>query len=324
MKEKSEILKIINLKKYFSESSRIFKKSTNKLKAVDGISFSIREGDTFGLVGESGCGKTTVARLILRLISPTDGRIMFEDVDLLKLRGRASREQRKDIQMIFQDPYSSLNPRWRVRQILEEPLVAQKIGTREVRRAMVDKILEKVGLPIEAANRYPHEFSGGQRQRIGIARALILKPKLVVCDEPISALDVSIQAQIINLLKDLQAEFGLTYIFITHDLRIVNYLCDSVGVIYLGKLVEIADKKEIFENPLHPYTRALLSAIPFPDPENKHQRVILESDLSSSLSAPSGCRFHERCPSAFARCSLEEPALYDVGCNHRCACFLYE
>ena len=323
MEETRTILQADNLKKYFSDDRVLFTRTSSKVKAVDTISFTIQEGEIFGLVGESGCGKTTVARLVLRLINPTDGSVQFEDVDLFALRGRSSRSQRKHIQMIFQDPYSSLNPRWKVRQIIEEPLIAHKIGSKQERKQMVDEMLVKVGLPIETANRYPHEFSGGQRQRIGIARALILHPKLVVCDEPISALDVSIQAQIINLLKDLQSEFGLTYLFITHDLRIVHYLCDKVAVMYLGKIVELADKKTIFDHPSHPYTKALFSAIPFPDPENKRKRIILEGDVPSPISPPSGCRFHERCPQVFERCSLEEPPLYQLQKNHLCACFLY-
>ncbi len=317
------LLQVDNLKKHFSDEGSIFSRSRDKLKAVDGISFSIREGDIYGLVGESGCGKTTVARLILRLITPTSGSIRFDDKDLLSLEGEAQRAYRKYIQMIFQDPYSSLNPRWRVHRILEEPLDAHGIGTQIERKALIDGIIQKVGLPDDTLRRYPHEFSGGQRQRIGIARALVLNPRLIICDEPISALDVSIQAQIINLLKDLQEQYNLTYLLITHDLRVVNYLCDSVGVMYLGKIVEQADKKDVFTDPAHPYTQALFSAIPFPDPENISPRIILEGDVPSPLDPPKGCHFHTRCPKAMQRCREEEPPTVKLTDSHSCACFLY-
>lgn len=317
------LLKVEHLVKYFNAQEHILKKSIGNVKAVDDISFEINKGEIFALVGESGCGKSTTARLILNLIEPTSGKTYFDGKDIYSLPENELRKLRRDIQMIFQDPYSSMNPRWKVSKILSEPLETHNIGTRKEQVEKVKEILKIVGLNEDSYNRYPHEFSGGQRQRIGIARALITNPKLVICDEPISALDVSIQAQIINLLKDLQAKFQLTYLFITHDLRVVNFLCDNVGVMYLGKLVEVASTKDIYDNPLHPYTKALFSAIPIPDPENEKNVVPLEGDVPSPLNPPSGCRFHTRCPYAMDICAVEEPAMRIVD-NHKVACHLYK
>lgn len=318
------LLKVEHLVKYFNAQEHIIKKSSGNVKAVDDISFEITKGEIFALVGESGCGKSTTARLILKLIEPTSGKVYFEGTDLYSLPSNELRTRRKDMQMIFQDPYSSMNPRWKIGKILAEPLETHNIGTRKEQVEKVKEMLKIVGLNEDAYYRYPHEFSGGQRQRIGIARALITNPKLVICDEPISALDVSIQAQIINLLKDLQEKFQLTYLFITHDLRVVNFLCDNVGVMYLGKLVEVASKYNIYNNPAHPYTKALFSAIPIPDPENEKNVIELEGDVPSPLNPPSGCRFHTRCQHAMEICSQEEPAMKIIDEDHKCACHLYK
>ena len=315
------ILSIRELTKYF-HSSGMLGKSTEKVKAVDGVDFSIKQGEIFALVGESGCGKSTLARVILRLLEATKGEVEINGEKVLALKGKALHNFRRNVQMIFQDPYDSLNPRWRVGKIIAEPLVAHHIGSPKEHRKMVAEMLEIVGLSPDYASRYPHEFSGGQRQRIGIARALITKPKLVICDEPISALDVSIQAQIINLLKDLQKQFNLSYLFITHDLRVVKYLCDSVGVMYLGKMVEIASQQEIFDNPLHPYTQALFSAIPYPDPDYQKEQIMLEGDLPSPINPPSGCYFHTRCPKMMEICKREQPVMREVSKGHFCACHL--
>lgn len=317
------ILRVENLSKYFDAQEHVIARSKANVKAVDDISFSVEKGSVFGLVGESGCGKSTTARLILKLLNPTAGRVYFEDKDVFTLKPSEMQKMRRDIQMIFQDPYSSLNPRWRIGQILSEPLDTHKIGTRDERRNMVKNILETVGLKDEDGQKYAHEFSGGQRQRIGIARALITNPKFVICDEPISALDVSIQAQIINLLKELQVKFQLTYLFITHDLRVVRFLCDNVGVMYLGKIVEIGSTEAIFTNPRHPYSQALFAAIPHPDPFATKEEVTIEGDVPSPLNPPSGCRFHTRCPFAMPVCSDQEPHLKAVNADHQCACHLY-
>jgi len=318
------ILRVENLSKYFDIQENVIARSRGNVKAVDDISFSVPKGTVFGLVGESGCGKSTTARLILRLLTPTAGKVYFDGNDVFALNQNHLQKMRRDIQMIFQDPYSSLNPRWRIGQILAEPLDTHNIGTKAERQETITKILETVGLHASDTMKYPHEFSGGQRQRIGIARALITNPKFVICDEPISALDVSIQAQIINLLKELQQQFELTYLFITHDLRVVRFLCDDVGVMYLGKLVETGSTRSIFENTLHPYSQALFSAIPHPDPFAEKEEVTIEGDVPSPLNPPPGCRFHTRCPHAFDRCSAEEPLLQVKVEGHFVACHLYD
>lgn len=318
------ILQVEHLSKYFDAQERLIARSKANVKAVDDISFSINKGEIFALVGESGCGKSTTARLILRLIEATSGKVTFDGKDMFSLSPQELRQTRRDIQMIFQDPYSSLNPRWRIKKILSEPLDTHNIGTPEERQQRVNDLLKIVGLNEESGEKYAHEFSGGQRQRIGIARALITNPKFVICDEPISALDVSIQAQIINLLKQLQVQFDLTYLFITHDLRVVQFLCDNVGVMYLGKIMEIGPTEAIFRNPCHPYTQALFSAIPIPDPDYVKNEIPLEGDVPSPLNPPSGCRFHTRCPKAMPICSEKEPEWKTIEENHKCACHLFD
>ncbi|MGB9857603.1 MAG: ABC transporter ATP-binding protein [Dictyoglomaceae bacterium] len=321
------LLEVRNLKKYFPiKRGVVFSKHVGDVKAVDGISFSIRRGETVGLVGESGCGKSTTARVIIRLIEPTDGEIFFEGKDITKLPQNELRKLRKDLQIIFQDPYSALNPRMTVSEIIGEPLEVHKIvNNNREKEKRVQELLELVGLAPYHANRYPHEFSGGQRQRIGIARALALNPKFIVADEPTSALDVSVRAQIINLMQDLQKEFGLTYLFISHDLSVIRHICDRILVMYLGKLVEIAPNEELYDSPLHPYTQALLSAVPIPDPEvaRKRKRVLLLGDVPSPVNPPSGCRFHPRCPYVMDICSKVEPKLKEISKGHFTACHLY-
>ena len=317
------ILQVEHLKKYFDAGAHVFNRSKDQVKAVDDVSFSIKRGSTFALVGESGCGKSTLARLLLRLITATDGKALFEGKDLFSLPANEMRALRRDIQMIFQDPYSSLNPRWQIDKIIAEPLDTHNIGTKAERAAKVEEMLNIVGLSKDAGTKYAHEFSGGQRQRIGIARALITNPKFIICDEPISALDVSIQAQIINLLRDLQQQYNLTYLFITHDLRIVNFLCDDTAVMYLGKLVETGSTLEIFKHPAHPYTQALFSAIPIPDPTYEKRQIPLEGDVPSPLNPPSGCRFHTRCPHAMPICSEADPIMREIAPGHWCACHLH-
>lgn len=292
----NDLLVVKNLKKYFPIKGGILSKTIGYVYAVDDISFTLSRGETLGLVGESGCGKSTTGRVILRLIEPTAGEAWFEGVNIFSLGKNELRKLRRDMQIIFQDPYASLNPRMTVEKIVGEPLKIHKIAKGSELRDRVASLLHKVGLRPEHLKRYPHEFSGGQRQRIGIARALALNPKLIIADEPVSALDVSIQAQVINLLQDLQEEFGLTYLLIAHDLRMVEYISDRVAVMYLGKIVEIAKSEEIYKNPLHPYTQALLSAIPIPDPRKKKERIILSGDVPSPINPPSGCHFHTRCP----------------------------
>jgi oligopeptide transport system ATP-binding protein len=315
------LVEVRNLKKYFPLGG-VLGPRHEEVKAVDGVSFSIRRGETFGLVGESGCGKSTTARCILRLIEPTSGEVSFEGRDLLSLSADELRRLRRDFQIIFQDPYSSLNPRMRVGQIIEEPLIIHRIGTGEQRRQRVKELLGMVGLESEHANRYPHEFSGGQRQRIGIARALALSPKFIVCDEPVSSLDVSVQAQIVNLLQDLQEQLGLTYLFVSHGLSVVEHISTRVGIMYMGKLVEIAPSREIFHNSLHPYTRALLSAIPVPDPSRRRERVALAGEIPAATAPPSGCRFRTRCPISEPRCAEVEPEMVEVSPGHFVACLV--
>ena len=316
------LVEVRNLRKYFPVGAGVFGTGSEAVRAVDDVSFSIRRGDTFGLVGESGCGKSTTGRSILRLIEPTSGEVRFEGRDLLALGADQLRRMRRNMQIIFQDPYSSLNPRMRVGQIIEEPLIIHKIGNREARKSRAQELLRLVGLEPEHAGRYPHEFSGGQRQRIGIARALALNPKFIVCDEPVSALDVSVQAQIVNLLQDLQAQLGLTYLFVSHGLSVVEHISTRVGIMYLGKLVEVGSSQEIFHNPLHPYTRALLSAIPIPDPTRRRDRLPLTGDIATAIEPPSGCRFRTRCPLAESRCAELEPKLVEVSPDHFVACMV--
>ncbi len=318
------LLEVQNLKTYFPVRAGLLQRVVGWVKAVDDVSFKVYEGETLGLVGESGCGKTTVGRSILRLIEPNAGRVLFEGQDVLRLRGRELKALRRNMQIIFQDPYGSLDPRLPIGESIIEGLHIHGIGTPQERYQLMLDILRKVGLESYHARRYPHEFSGGQRQRIGIARALALRPKFIVCDEPVSALDVSIQSQVLNLLKDLQQEFGLTYLFIAHNLSVVEHISDRVAVMYLGKMVEIAPRQEIFRSPLHPYTKALLSAIPIPKPKVQRDRIILKGDVPSPLNPPRGCRFHPRCPWAKDICSQEEPPLREVSPGHYAACWLIE
>lgn len=321
-KNSLDLLKVEHLKKYYPVKTGVFQRVTGHVQAVDDVSFSVRRGETLGLVGESGCGKTTIGRAILRLTEPTSGSVWFDDQELLKLKGAALKSVRREMQIIFQDPYSSLDPRLRIGDSVMEGLSIHNIGDKRDRYQMVLDVLHKVGLEEYHSRRYPHEFSGGQRQRIGIARALALKPHFIVCDEPVSALDVSIQSQVLNILKDLQQDLGLTYLFIAHNLGVVEHISDRVAVMYLGKMVEMAQRDELFRNPLHPYTRALMSAIPIPDPKVKRERIILKGDVPSPLNPPSGCRFHPRCPIAVAECAINEPQLVEKTPEHRVACWL--
>lgn len=317
------LLKVRNLKKHFSmESSIPFKKSNQKVKAVDGLDFDVFPGETLGIVGESGCGKSTMARLVNQLITPSAGTVEFKDENLVGMNSKDLRASRKSIQMVFQDPYASLDPRKTVSQLISEPLVIHKVGDKVSQRERVKELLEVVGLQGYHAERQPHEFSGGQQQRINIARALALNPDVIICDEPVSALDVSVQAQVINLLKRLQREFDLTYIFISHDLNVVRYMCDRIAVMYLGKIVEIGNYEEIYEHPQHPYTKALLSAIPKDSPHGDKNRVILKGSVPSPITPPSGCHFHERCPVAMNMCQSVVPELEDTGNGHKASCHL--
>ena len=309
-----------NLVKYYPIRGGVFLKEVAAVKAVDDVSLTIRSGETMGLVGESGCGKTTFGRAILRLEEPTAGEVIFKGRNLLACDAKEMRGLRKQMQIIFQDPFSSLNPRKTIAQIIGEPLLVHGMKNRKQREERVLYLLDVVGLRPEQMRRYPHMFSGGQRQRIGVARALALNPELIVCDEAVSALDVSIQAQVLNLLKDLQQEFGLTYLFISHDLHVVEHISDRVAVMYLGKIVELAPSKELYKKPLHPYSQALLSASPMPDPKRKHKRIILKGDVPSPIDPPSGCRFHTRCIYARDLCSRKEPALREIESRHYAAC----
>jgi oligopeptide/dipeptide ABC transporter ATP-binding protein len=318
------LLAVNNLKMHFPVYGGVLRRQVGKVHAVDGVSLRVKPGKTLGLVGESGCGKTTVGRSIVRLYKPTEGEVLFDNNDLSRINRLRLRELRKDMQMVFQDPFDSLNSRHTVGYILEEPFVIHGIGTNQERKKQVKKLLDKVGLPESSIQRFPHEFSGGQRQRIGIARAIALNPKLIICDEPVSALDVSIQSQILNLLLDLQQEMNLTYLFIAHDLAVVKHVSDLVAVMYLGKIVEHTDANSLYKRPQHPYTDALLSAIPVPDPTIKRKKRILKGDVPSPINPPSGCRFHTRCPIMIPRCINEEPLLSPApgtsGDNHLVAC----
>ncbi|GEN44776.1 ABC transporter ATP-binding protein [Alkalibacillus haloalkaliphilus] len=318
------ILEVNNLKKYFDVKGGVFGRKVGEVKAVDDVTFTVNEGEILGIVGESGCGKSTTGKALLRLIEPTDGEVKFEDQDITQLDDEAMRKLRKDMQIIFQDPYASLNPRHTVEKIVGEPLLVHGMKSAEERKKRVKELLEVVGLRPFHASRYPHQFSGGQRQRIGIARALANNPKLIICDEPVSALDVSVQSQILNLMSDLRDEFNLTYIFIAHDLSVVKHISDRVGVMYLGKLVELADKDELYENPKHPYTQALLSAVPVADPDVIGDRVILEGDVPSPSNPPTGCPFHTRCPAAMDICSEVKPEFKEDSDQHYVACHLYD
>ena len=320
----NELLRVENLVKYFGvEQGVISSKIGKKVHAADDVSFSVRAGETLGLVGESGCGKSTTGRCLIRLLDVTSGSITFDGTDVVALKGKTLQAFRRDVQFIFQDPYASLNPRMTIGELVAEPLVVHGIGTKAERQARVKELLDVVGLNPEHINRYPHEFSGGQRQRIGIARSLALQPRLIICDEPVSALDVSIQAQVINLLDELQDTFGLTYVFIAHDLSVVRHISDRVAVMYVGKIVETGDWKGLYDEPHHPYTQSLLSAVPVPDPEKQRsrQRIILQGDVPSPIDPPTGCRFHTRCPIAqFPRCKDEVPELRTIGPDHEVAC----
>lgn len=318
--EQEVILRVENLKKYFPIKGGFFSKTIGNVKAVDGVSLEVRKGETLGIVGESGCGKSTTGRAILQLLKPTGGKVYFKDQDLSKLSKKEMRALRPKMQLIFQDPYSSLNPRMTVGQIIGEALIDHKMATKENLREKVLEVMDLCGLAEYQIDRFPHEFSGGQRQRIGIARALALDPEFIVADEPVSALDVSIQAQIINLLVKLQKEKGFSYMFISHDLSVVEHLCQRVGVMYLGSMVELADKDELFDNPLHPYTKALLSAIPIPDPTIKRDRIILTGDIPSPANPPNGCKFHTRCPYATDKCKKEAPEYREIKEGHFVAC----
>jgi oligopeptide transport system ATP-binding protein len=320
MSTERPLIEVRDLVKHFPVRGGVLRRTVAQVKAVDGVSFDIRRGETLGLVGESGCGKTTTGRVILRLEQATAGSVTFDGTDVLRAPARTIKALRRDMQIVFQDPYASLDPRITVGESIAEGLEIHRIGTRATRVDMVREVLGKVGMHPSSMARFPHEFSGGQRQRIGIARALVLNPKLIVCDEPVSALDVSIQSQVLNLLRALQAEFGLTYLFIAHNLSVVEHISNRVGVMYLGKLVEIADRRELFRRPRHPYTRALISAIPVANPEHRRERIILQGDVPSPINPPGGCRFHPRCWMAQEICRTVEPAFTQRAPGHWSAC----
>jgi peptide/nickel transport system ATP-binding protein/oligopeptide transport system ATP-binding protein len=317
------LLEVKGLKVHFPVRKGLLRRTVGYVKAVDDVSFTLQEGETLGLVGESGCGKSTMGRAILQLIRPTSGEIIYQGKDLTKLNFKEMRPVRRDIQMIFQDPYSSLNSRMTIRNILLEPMKIHGLFTREEREERVEYLLEVVGLSPAYAHRYPHEFSGGQRQRIGIARALSLNPKLIIADEPVSALDVSVQVQVLNLMQDLQKQFRLTYIFIVHNLSVVKHFSTRVGVMYLGRLVELADKRRLYQSPRHPYTQALLSAAPIPDPDAKREKIILSGEVPNPQNPPSGCAFHTRCPACMEICKTDRPPYKEVEPGHYVACHLY-
>lgn len=318
------LVEVNNLVKYFPVRAGLLQRVVNHVKAVDDVSFAVKQGETLGLVGESGCGKTTVGRTMLRLVEPTSGAVKFDGRDVFSMKPQELKTVRRDMQIIFQDPYASLDPRVPIGESVMEGLHIHKIGTPKERVDIMLETLKKVGLEDYHARRYPHEFSGGQRQRIGIARALALRPRFIICDEPVSALDVSIQSQVLNILKDLQAEFGLTYLFIAHNLSVVEHVSSRVAVMYLGKMVELSSREDLFRKPLHPYTQALMSAIPVPNPRLKRERVILKGDVPSPLNPPKGCRFHPRCPWAIEICSQEEPAFKELLPSHWAACWVAE
>ena len=319
-----KLVEVNNLVKYFPVRAGLLQRVVNQVKAVDDVSFFVRRGETLGLVGESGCGKTTVGRTMLRLIEPTSGSVVVDGKFVFSMKQQELKLARREMQIIFQDPYASLDPRVPIGESIMEGLHIHKVGTPKERYEIMLETMKKVGLEDYHARRYPHEFSGGQRQRIGIARALALRPRFIICDEPVSALDVSIQSQVLNILKDLQQEFGLTYLFIAHNLSVVEHVSDRVAVMYLGKMVELTTREELFRNPLHPYTKALMSAIPVPNPRLKRQRIILKGDVPSPLNPPKGCRFHPRCPVAIERCSQEEPVFREASPEHWVACWLVE
>lgn len=318
------LLEVRNLKKYYSVKSGFLNKDRRSVKAVDGINLSVKQGEILGIVGESGCGKSTFGRSILRLIEPTSGEVIFEGTNICGLKKEEMRLKRREMQIVFQDPGASLNPRLTVGEIIGEPLEVFHICEGKEKEERIYKLMDLVGINRAYINRFPHEFSGGQRQRLGIARALAVNPKLIICDEPVSALDVSIRAQVLNLMKELKDKLNLTYIFISHDLSVVHHICDRVAVMYLGRVVEIADKKQIYENPVHPYTKALLSAIPMPDPEIKRERIILQGDVPNPADPPSGCHFHKRCPYAKKECSETVPPFVTVEPGHQVLCWLAE
>jgi oligopeptide/dipeptide ABC transporter ATP-binding protein len=317
-----DLVEVEHLVKYFPVRAGLMQRVVNWVKAVDDVSFTVKKGETLGMVGESGCGKTTVGRSMLRLVEPTSGSVHYDGKDVLKLRGNELKDVRRHMQIIFQDPYASLDPRVTIGEAVMEGLDIHKIGSRKDRYELMIETLKKVGLEDYHARRYPHEFSGGQRQRIGIARALALRPNFIICDEPVSALDVSIQSQVLNILKDLQKEFGLTYLFIAHNLSVVEHISDRVAVMYLGKMVELTTRDDLFKEPLHPYTKALMSAIPVPDPNLKRKRTILKGDVPSPLNPPTGCRFHPRCPIAEKICSEQEPEFREAAPAHWVACWM--